>query len=134
MILWQSGNFVHQVSKITRLLQLLFSVCMTRFTCSLIYYALAWNTGTLYGNIYLNTFISATVEIPALVVSIYMMDRKPLGRRWTGFIGIVGTALSSFITMPMILFSKRTLFVGLSRGVPKILEWEGPRCRRRRGG
>jgi OCT family organic cation transporter-like MFS transporter 4/5 len=77
---------------------------MSWFTCSLIYYALALNTGTLHGDIYLNTFISGAVEIPAYICSILMMDWKVLGRRWTGCIGLVGAGVSSFLCIPMIIF------------------------------
>ena len=79
-----------------------------RATCSLIYYALAFNTGTLHGNIYLNTFLSGALEIPAYIVSILMVNRRPMGRRWTGCIGLVGSSISSFLCIPMILYGQST--------------------------
>jgi len=72
----------------------------------MIYYALALNIGTLHGNIYINMFIAGAVEIPAYVVGTYLMDRKSFGRRWTGFIGMAGSGLSSFICVFMIIFSQ----------------------------
>jgi len=82
---------------------------MNRFTCSLIYYALALNTGTLYGNIYLNTFLSGAVEIPAYLLAIWMMDRKFLGRRLTGSLSLLAAGFISFLCIPLILFSKYLL-------------------------
>jgi len=72
----------------------------------MIYYAMAFNTGTLHGNIYLNTFIAGAVEIPAYVVGTYLMDRRPFGRRWTGFIGMAGSGVCSFICIFTITHSQ----------------------------
>ena len=72
----------------------------------MIYYAMAFNTGTLHGNIYLNTFIAGAVEIPAYVVGTYLMDRRPFGRRWTGFIGMAGSGVCSFICIFTITYSQ----------------------------
>ena len=75
-----------------------------RFTCSLIYYALAFNTGTLHGDIYLNTFIAGAVEIPAYFLSMFLMEWKPVGRKWTGCTGLIVSAVSSFLCIPMLIF------------------------------
>ena len=72
----------------------------------MIYYALAFNVGTLHGNIYIITLIAGAVEIPAYVAGTYLMDRRPFGRRWTGFIGMAGSGICSFICVFMIIFSK----------------------------
>ncbi|CAD5114726.1 DgyrCDS3769 [Dimorphilus gyrociliatus] len=40
-------------------------VSLLWFTCSLMYYGLSLNTGQLAGNIFLNTFLSAFIEIPS---------------------------------------------------------------------
>jgi len=72
----------------------------------MIYYAMAFNVGTLHGNIYLNTFIAGAVEIPAYVVGTYLMDRKPFGRRWTGFIGMAGSGICSFLCVFTITFGR----------------------------
>ena len=77
---------------------------MNRFTCSLIYYALALNTGTLHGNVYINTFIAGAVEIPAYFLGMFLMDCKPVGRRWTGCIGLIVSAVSSFVCIPMLIY------------------------------
>jgi len=76
---------------------------MRRATCSLIYYALAFNTGSLHGNVYLNTFLSGALEVPAYVVSILMVNRRPMGRRWTGCLGLMGSGIASFLCIPVIV-------------------------------
>jgi len=96
-----------------------------RATCSLIYYALAFNTGSLHGNIYLNTFLSGALEIPAYVVSILMVDRRPMGRRWTGCVGLIGASVSSLLCIPMILHSqsRRLLVDNITTTVYKVV-WQ----------
>ena len=79
-------------------------------TCSLIYYALALNTGALHGDIYINAFVSGALEIPAYIVCVFMMNSKLLGRRWTGCLGLVGSGISCFICIPMILCGQLALF------------------------
>lgn len=82
---------------------------LCRGTCSLIYYAVAFNTGSLHGNIYLNTFVSGVLEIPAYIGAMLMVDRRPMGRRWTGCIGLVGSCVASFLCVPMILYGQCAL-------------------------
>ena len=52
-----------------------------RFTNSFIYYGLSLNTGTLVGSVYLNTFLSGAVEVPANLLCILTMEK--IGRRIT---------------------------------------------------
>jgi len=75
-----------------------------RLTCSLIYYALALNTGALHGDVYINAFVSGALEIPAYIVCVFMMNSKLLGRRWTGCLGLVGSGISCFLCIPMIVY------------------------------
>ena len=77
----------------------------------MIYYAMALNIGTLHGSIYLNTFIAGAVEIPAYVVGTYLMDCRPFGRRWTGFFGMAGSAVCSFLCVLVIIFSKQDCYL-----------------------
>jgi len=102
-------------------------VAYCRATCSLIYYALAFNTGTLHGDIYLNTFLSGALEIPAYIVSILMVNRKPMGRRWTGCVGLIGSCISSFLCIPMILH-------GQCLSNARILRYKGRDAQLRRAG
>jgi len=75
-----------------------------RFTCSLIYYALAFNTGELQGSVYLNTFIAGAVEIPAYFLCMFLMDWSRMGRKRTGCTGLIVSAVSSFLCIPMLMF------------------------------
>jgi len=68
---------------------------------------LAFNTGALHGDIYINTFIAGAVEIPAYVLCIVLMDWKPMGRKWTGCSSLIVAALSSFLCIPMLMFGQR---------------------------
>jgi len=77
-----------------------------RFTCGLLYYALALNTGDLHGNVYVNTFIMGAVEIPAYVACIFLMNWKLMGRRWSGVFGLTGAGIFSFVCIPLIIFSQ----------------------------
>ncbi|XP_066269649.1 organic cation transporter protein-like [Branchiostoma lanceolatum] len=47
---------------------------------SLVYYGISLNTSALSGNVYLNFAMSGFVEIPAYLISIYLLDK--FGRRW----------------------------------------------------
>ncbi|XP_066270949.1 organic cation transporter protein-like [Branchiostoma lanceolatum] len=47
---------------------------------SLVYYGISLNTSALSGNVYLNFALSGFVEIPAYLISIYLLDK--FGRRW----------------------------------------------------
>jgi len=83
-----------------------------RFTCGLIYYALALNTAELHGSVYVNTFISGAVEIPAYIACIFLMNCKLIGRRWSGILGLTGAGFVSFVCIPLIIFSQcRTVHV-----------------------
>jgi len=79
---------------------------MDRFTCSLIYDALALNTGALYGNIYINMFLSGALEIPACILPIWMIDSRYLGRRRTVSLSLLAAGFVAFLCIPLILLSK----------------------------
>ena len=101
-----------------------------RFTCGLIYYALSLNTGELHGNIYLNTFISGAVEIPAYILCVFLMNWRLMGRRWSGIFALTGAGAFSFICIPLIIFSQShaiitiiiiIIFVYLIADIPRNL-------------
>uniref|UniRef100_A0A671Q5K1 Solute carrier family 22 member 4-like n=1 Tax=Sinocyclocheilus anshuiensis TaxID=1608454 RepID=A0A671Q5K1_9TELE len=50
---------------------------MTHATLNIGYCALSLNTSSLHGNIYLNCFLSAAVEVPALIMAWLMLRRWP---------------------------------------------------------
>uniref|UniRef100_A0A672QU40 Solute carrier family 22 member 4 n=1 Tax=Sinocyclocheilus grahami TaxID=75366 RepID=A0A672QU40_SINGR len=52
--------------------KVLFSVFRFRMVITMSYYALILNTTNLHGNLYLNFFPSAVVEIPAFIIAIYL--------------------------------------------------------------
>ena len=45
-----------------------------RFSSSLVYYGLVFNTGA-FGDVYLNTFLSGLIEVPAYLICMFCMDR-----------------------------------------------------------
>lgn len=74
-----------------------------RFVDSLMYFALSLNTGSLVGDVFVNTVISGAVEVPANILCILCMNWKKLGRRLTCSLSLVIAGLSSFLTIPMLL-------------------------------
>ncbi|XP_016349033.1 solute carrier family 22 member 4 [Sinocyclocheilus anshuiensis] len=52
-------------------------LCLVWFSVSVGYCALSLNTSSLHGNIYLNCFLSAAVEVPALIMAWLMLRRWP---------------------------------------------------------
>ena len=77
---------------------------------SVVYHALAFNTGTLAGNIYLNTTLLGLVEIPGLLLTLVTVRSVRFGRKGTcgWFLTIAGVA--NFLTIPFILSGKRSLY------------------------
>jgi hypothetical protein len=73
---------------------------LNRLTNSLVYYGLSLNTGTLVGSLYLNTFISGFVEIPANIICIFTMyyaGRKP-SLAWSYIVA----GVSAFLCIPFL--------------------------------
>ncbi|XP_046343944.2 organic cation transporter protein-like isoform X2 [Haliotis rufescens] len=64
-------------------------ICM-----SLVYFGISFGAGRLAGNLYLNIFLLAVVEIPACIVTFFMNNK--LGRRWTAFIFFAASTVGSF--------------------------------------
>ena len=77
-----------------------------RFACSLLYYGVALNMGSLAGNLYLNVFISGALEIPANLLCVVCMDWKYMGRKRTCGFSLVLAGLSSFCAIPFVLSGK----------------------------
>jgi OCT family organic cation transporter-like MFS transporter 4/5 len=68
------------------------------FIDALMYYALSLNAGRLPGNIFLNMFLLAGVEIPANLAAAFLLER--LGRRPTLGCGTILGAISSLLMIP----------------------------------
>jgi hypothetical protein len=67
------------------------------------YWAMSFNSGTLSGNIYLNTLLLGVVEIPAIIVAYFTLNWPPLGRKLTTGGSMLIASLTSFITIPFIV-------------------------------
>ena len=65
------------------------------------YYGLALNTGTLAGDIYLNTFLMGAVEIPANIIAIIILNK--VGRRVAVGGGLLFGGIATFISIPFVL-------------------------------
>jgi len=46
------------------------------------------------------------VDIPAFLLCMFLMQWKRTGRRWTGCLGLTGAGISSFLCIPMIIYSE----------------------------
>ena len=85
-----------------------------RFTTSFVYFGLSLNTGTLSGNIYVNTALSGLLEIPAKLITIVLIESKTLGRRLTLFGAMLICALANFCSIPLLLKGENML-ISLNR-------------------
>ena len=72
----------------------------------MMYYGLSLNTGALSGDIYTNTLISGAVEIPSLIICIFLLNWKICGRRLTSSGTFLVAGLSSIVTIPLIVCGK----------------------------
>jgi hypothetical protein len=57
-------------------------------------------------SLHLSTFINGAIEIPVNAAAIFIIDWKPLGRRWTGCISLIGAGLTGFASALSIMYSK----------------------------
>ncbi|KAK7476015.1 hypothetical protein BaRGS_00032722 [Batillaria attramentaria] len=64
------------------------------FSSSFSYYAISFGVSALSGNVFLNIFIMANVEIPSDFSTVFLANK--LGRRWTCFMFYVLCSVSSF--------------------------------------
>ena len=71
-----------------------------RFTNSLVYYGLSFNTGSLVGSIFLNLFLGGLLELPANIVCFVAMAR--LGRKATGVCSYGTAALAFIVCIPFL--------------------------------
>ncbi|XP_055036649.2 solute carrier family 22 member 4 [Misgurnus anguillicaudatus] len=72
----QTHNLFHLV-KFTNIRCITVLLCMVWLTVTIGYYALALNTSNLHGNIYVNSLLSAVVEVPALIMAWLMFRCCP---------------------------------------------------------
>ena len=67
------------------------------------FYALSLNSGSLYGDFFINNLLLGVVEIPANVLTILCCNWKRLGRRLTSSLSLVLGGVVSFIAIPLVL-------------------------------
>ena len=72
---------------------LIFSVrlmfnCFIWFAVVMIFYTISLNVGSLAGNIYINTFLMAMIDIPGSCFIMFIVN-SPLGRRFTVFLSLL---------------------------------------------
>ena len=72
----------------------------SRLTNSLVYYGLSLNTGDLVGSVFLNTFISGFVEVPANVICIFTMAY--IGRKPTLAWAYIVAGATAFLCIPFL--------------------------------
>jgi MFS family permease len=56
-------------------------LCVCWFTVTLVYYGLSFIAGNLAGSVYTNSALLALAELPAYIVTYYLLDNKWWGRR-----------------------------------------------------
>ena len=71
-----------------------------RFVNSLVYYGLSQGISELSGSVYWNLFIAGVMEISALVICVFALER--VGRRWPIAICMIvgGLACLAFVPLP----------------------------------
>ncbi|XP_077990496.1 organic cation transporter protein-like isoform X2 [Glandiceps talaboti] len=115
------------------------NLCYTWFTCSLVYYGIAFNTDALHENPYLAFLISGAVEFPGVMSCWFFLSR--VGRRWLlclylslGGVALVISALLENETATAVLSMVAKFFVSGSFAVVYIFTAEMfPTCVRTAG-
>ena len=69
-------------------------------SCTLVYYGMSFNTGTMAGNVYLNTFLSGLVEVPAYIGSLPCMYK--FGRRYSQIGTLLISGSACFLCTPFL--------------------------------
>lgn len=77
-----------------------FSINPGWISCTLIYYGMSFNTGSLAGSVYWNTFFSGLVEIPAYLLSLPFMYK--LGRKYTQLGSLLFSGVACFVCIPFL--------------------------------
>ncbi|XP_051732678.1 solute carrier family 22 member 4 isoform X3 [Ctenopharyngodon idella] len=90
-------------------------LCLVWFAVSIGYNALSLNTSSLHGNIYLNCFLSAVVEVPALIMAWLMLRCWPRRLCLTSTLSLGGLVLLFIHLIPEHLSSVTTTLVMLGK-------------------
>jgi len=80
-----------------------------RFTSALVYFALSLFSTRLTSSmsVYLSTFVSGAIEVPVNVVAIFVVDRRPFGRRLSGCTSFVVAGVACFLCAVSATFGRR---------------------------
>ena len=76
-----------------------------RMTTALTYFALSLNSGSLAGDVFLNTFVMGVIETPANIISLFCMNMSLFGRRWTNALSLIIAGVASLIAVPLLITS-----------------------------
>ncbi|XP_048021546.1 solute carrier family 22 member 4-like isoform X2 [Megalobrama amblycephala] len=90
-------------------------LCLVWFSVSIGYNALSLNTSSLHGNIYLNCFLSAVVEVPALIMAWLMLRHWPRRLCMTSTLSLGGLLLLFIHLIPEHMSSVTTALVMLGK-------------------
>ncbi|KAK9955957.1 hypothetical protein ABG768_015795 [Culter alburnus] len=90
-------------------------LCLVWFSVSIGYNALSLNTSNLHGNIYLNCFLSAVVEVPALIMAWLMLRHWPRRLCMTSTLSLGGLLLLFIHLIPEHMSSVTTALVMLGK-------------------
>ena len=70
-----------------------------RFVNCVVFYGLSFGLSLIGGNVFLNSFLFGIVEVPAIIITIPIMNT--LGRRWTSTGAHLSAGLSCFVCMAL---------------------------------
>lgn len=88
-------------------------VYLYSFVSSLLWFSLALNTGNLQGDIFINTVVSAALEVPSVILTIFLLEVKFLGRRINCCASLLLTGLTCLCCIPMILFGRNFVVISI---------------------
>ncbi|XP_008217215.1 WD repeat and HMG-box DNA-binding protein 1 [Nasonia vitripennis] len=84
-------------------------ICVNWFVCGLCFFGLVQFMGKLAGNIFVNTALSAAVELPGTIIVLYLISRVSRLRILIG-----GSAVSGVMLLLLIFFENPTIRVTLA--------------------
>ncbi|CAE1310972.1 SLC22A15 [Acanthosepion pharaonis] len=77
-------------------------------TVIFVYYGLTLNVGVLAGNVYLNLFLNSLIEIPAILFSVFFVDR--FGRRKLTLFFMLTGGITGMLTLFPYLYASKDQF------------------------
>ncbi|XP_014251429.2 organic cation transporter protein-like isoform X1 [Cimex lectularius] len=123
---------IAELFRTARMRKISFGLYIIWFSVYLVYYGIVLNLSNMGGNVYLNSIISAAVELPAIAVSILFLLK--MGRRWplcittilSGIACLLTTVIpkdeNGYITLALITFGR--FFITSSNAVMPVFTAE----------